>query len=71
MSTQINAEEALDRAKGYVNKAGYALYYIEEVKHEETNWTVRVRTLMNKLVVTISDKGDFLGLDVINGNRKH
>jgi hypothetical protein len=42
MSAPINAEEALDRARGYMNKAGYAFYFIEEVKREEPNWVVRI-----------------------------
>jgi hypothetical protein len=47
MSPQINAEEAWNLAKDYANKAGYAIYYIEEVTHEPPNWTVRVTTLMS------------------------
>jgi hypothetical protein len=68
MSTQINAEQALDLARSYVNKAGYAFYFIEEVKHEGPNWVVRAGTLNKKLVMTISDRGgELLELKSVDG----
>lgn len=67
MSTQMDAKKAMDLAKGFLDDAKYGYYFIEAVKHEGSNWSVRARTLANKLVVTISDRGEYLGLDVIDG----
>ncbi len=67
MSKEMDAKKAMDLAKGFLDDAKYGYYFIEGVKHEGSNWTVRAKTLANKLVVTINDRGDFLGLDVIDG----
>jgi hypothetical protein len=67
MSTQIDAKKAMNLAKEILDNGNYGYYFIDQVKREESNWRVRATTLANKLVVTISDKGEFLGLDIIDG----
>jgi hypothetical protein len=64
---KINAEQATDLARHYLDKTGYAYYFIEQVKHEGGDWRVRATTMANKLVVTISDTGEILKLEPIDG----
>jgi hypothetical protein len=67
MSTQIkNAGEALDLARGYLDKAGYAFYFIDEVKSEGSNWLIHAKTLINKVRVKIANTGDLLELSTID-----
>lgn len=56
MSTQINAERALDLARGFLDKAMYAYYFIVE---DGMNW-------INRVDVKISQKGELLGLTTID-----
>jgi hypothetical protein len=68
MSTQIDAKRAMNLAKEILDDGNYGYYFIDEVKRgEDGNWRVRATTLANKLVVTISDKGEFLGLGGTDG----
>jgi hypothetical protein len=64
---KINAEQATKKARNYLNETGYGYYFIEQVKHEGGNWRVRATTMANKLVVTISDTGEIIELEPIDG----
>jgi hypothetical protein len=61
----INAEKAVIIAKGFLDKAGYAYYFIEEVKRDGENWIVQASTLANKVVMKISATGEVFELTPI------
>ena len=66
MSPQMDAKKAMDLTKGFLDDANTVIILQKGVKREGSNWSVHARTLANKLVVTISDRGEYLGLDVID-----
>ena len=67
MSTQVNAARAMDLARGFLDKAGYAYYFVDEVRRDDSNWLVHAKTLINKVVVKISNTGELLELKPVDG----